>query len=219
MTPPEATTILLADDHPIFRRGLRNLIESDTTLRVIAECEEGRSAMEKIRELRPEVAILDVNMPAMNGMEIARICRDQGLQTRIIFLTMYKEEDMFNAALDAGVLGYVLKENAVGDILQCIRTVKQNKHYISPNISEFLVSRNDRVTAFHDSHPLLDRLTESERRILKLISDNRTSAQIADVLHISEKTVENHRNNICNKLNLHGTHSLVKFAIENKSTL
>jgi DNA-binding NarL/FixJ family response regulator len=212
-------TIVLADDHPIFRKGLRQIIESDNTLKILAEAEDGESALQKIIDLLPDIAILDLDMPVKNGFDVAKSIREQSLSTEIIFLTMYKEEDMFNEAMDLGVMGYVLKENATGDILQSIKTVHSGKHYISPNISEYLISRSERTRTFTKRTPLLEQLTPSERRVLKLISENKTSAEIALVLHISQKTVENHRLNITSKLHLQGSHSLLKFALENKSFL
>jgi DNA-binding NarL/FixJ family response regulator len=132
---------------------------------------------------------------------------------------MYKEEDMFNEAMNIGVKGYVLKENAVSDIVDSIKIVASGRYFISPIISEFLVSRSDRVRSLLKKKPQLETLTATERRVLRLISEINTSKEIADYLHISYKTVENHRSNICTKLDIHGSHSLLKFAIENKDVL
>jgi DNA-binding NarL/FixJ family response regulator len=213
------TTIVLADDHPIVRKGLRQIIETDSTLSIVAEAEDGVDALTKIKALEPDIAILDINMPGMNGLALARTIRDQNIPTAIIFLTMYNEEDMFNSAMNAGVMGYVLKENATGDILQSIKFVRSGKHYVSPNISEYSITRSKQAASFYKEHPLIAQLTAAERRILKLISASKSSKEIANTLHISEKTVENHRASISRKLNLQGSHSLVKFALENRSYL
>ncbi|MFH1194773.1 MAG: response regulator transcription factor, partial [bacterium] len=136
--------------------------------------------------------------------------------TKIIFLTMHKEEDVFNKALDLGVMGYILKESASEDIIECIKTVAENKHYISPIISEYLINR---VSCSAVSKNKIDKLTHTEKNILKMISDKKTSKEIAETLFISIRTVENHRTNICNKLELHGNNSLLLFAVENKHLL
>jgi DNA-binding NarL/FixJ family response regulator len=129
---------------------------------------------------------------------------------------MYKDEDMFNEAMDLGVKGYVLKENAVQDIIECLKTVSSGGYYISPFLSSYIINRNDRTKSFENRYPSFVALTAMERKVLKLIADNKTSKEIADKLFISYKTVENHRTNIANKLDLHGSHQLLKFAIENR---
>jgi DNA-binding NarL/FixJ family response regulator len=158
-------------------------------------------------------------MPGRNGFEVAKEAGKMSLPVSIIFLTMYKEEDMFSAAMDLGVRGYVLKENAGSDIMDAVRVVAGGSYYISPLISDFLVRRGEQSRLVRKQHPLLESLTPAERRILKLISENRTSKQIADLLNVSPKTVENHRMNIVKKLNLQGAHSLLRFALEHKSSL
>jgi DNA-binding NarL/FixJ family response regulator len=212
-------TILIADDHPLFRKGLRQAIEAEPSFRIVDEAKDGESALRKMVDLRPAVAILDIDMPGKNGFEVAKEAAILSLPVSIIFLTMYKEEDMFSAAMDLGTKGYVLKENAGSDIIDAIRAVAGGKYYISPLISDFLVRRGEQSRLVRKQHPLLETLTPAERRILKLISENSTSKQIAELLHISPKTVENHRVNIVKKLNLQGAHSLLKFALENKSLL
>lgn len=212
-------TILIADDHPLFRKGLRQAIEAEPSFRIVDEAKDGESALRKMVDLRPAVAILDIDMPGKNGFEVAKEAATLSLPVSIIFLTMYKEEDMFSAAMDLGTKGYVLKENAGSDIIDAIRAVAAGKYYISPLISDFLVRRGEQSRLVRKQHPLLETLTPAERRILKLISENSTSKQIAELLHISPKTVENHRVNIVKKLNLQGAHSLMKFALENKSLL
>jgi DNA-binding NarL/FixJ family response regulator len=217
MTTP--ITILLADDHPLFRKGLRDLVSSKEMLQVVAEVIDGESAIEKIRQLRPHIVILDVDMPKKSGLEVAKFVQAQGLKTEIIILTMYKDEFFFNEAMDAGVRGYVLKESAINDILESIQAVSEGKYYISPLVSNFLVDRSAQQATLRSQTPSLDALTQTERKILGFIARGKSTSEIADVLFISPKTVENHRTNISQKLNLHGTHSLVKFAIANKSIL
>ena len=211
--------ILIADDHPLFRRGLCSLIESDPGMRVVREAANGAEALRLMRELKPAVAILDLDMPEMSGLETTRAAQDEGLESQIIFLTMYKEEDVFNEAMDLGARGYVLKESAVADILDCIRAVAGGRYYISPAISDFLVNRNVAQPKPLAESDGLGGLTPAERRILRQIAAGQTSKEIADALGLSTRTVENHRANICIKLNLRGIHSLVKFAFENREEI
>ena len=211
--------IIIADDHPMMRSGVKSVLLKDQQIEILAEANDGKEAYDFILKFNPDVALIDVEMPKMTGLEIARQINSEKINTKIIFLTMYKDEDMFNEAMDAGAFGYVLKENAVEDVLESVKIVSEGKHYISPMISGYLVSRLNRQNDLTSKTPSINDLTKSERTILKFISQDKTSQQIADELHISHKTVENHRNNISKKLNLSGTHSLVKFAITNKKLL
>ncbi len=212
-------TILIADDHPLFRKGLRDLISTQESFSIIAEVSDGDSALKSIQKLNPDVAIIDLDMPYKNGLEIAKELRHLNLSTKIIILTMYKDEFFFNEALDANVLGYVLKESAIDDILESIKIVSCGNYYISPLVSGFLVNRCTKQTVLREQAPSLETLTEAERKILRFVGEGKTTNEIAEILFISSKTVENHRTNISQKLNLKGTHSLVKFALANKSLL
>ncbi len=211
--------IFIADDHPIFRKGLRQVIESAPHMNVVAEAEDGVTAFEHIETLQPDVAILDVDMPGMNGIEISKELHKRKLKTKVIILTMYKEELLFNEALDHGVLAYILKDNAAKELLRAINAVMKNEYYICPMISNYLINRNQRSKQLTKDKPALDNLTPAEKHILRLIAESKTSKEIADNLHVSFRTVENHRTNICNKLDLHGSHALLKFAFDNKHLL
>jgi DNA-binding NarL/FixJ family response regulator len=207
------------DDHPLFRQGLRQVVEGDARFELVAEAGDGETAVRLIQEKKPDVAVLDVNLPGLSGLEIARKLQTKRLPTRVIILTMYKEEETFNRALDIGVKGFVLKENAVEDILTALAAVARGEHYLSPSISGYLVRRHNRAESLATQKPGLDDLTKAERRILKLIAEKKTSRQIAAELFISTRTVEAHRANICEKLDLHGSHSLLQFALENRSAI
>ncbi|MDQ3749076.1 MAG: response regulator transcription factor [Acidobacteriota bacterium] len=211
--------ILIVDDHPIFRKGLRQVIESDVRLEVIEEAENGISALELIENLKPDVVVADVNMPQMGGLELARKIREKNLPIALVFLTMHKDETMFNAAMDAGVSGYVLKDNAITDITDCIKTVAAGRHYITPALSDYLFNRSRKTAAFVEQTDGLDALTKTERRILQLIAEDKTSKEIAEKLFIHPRTVDNHRTNISRKLNLHGSHALLRFALKHQSEL
>jgi DNA-binding NarL/FixJ family response regulator len=218
---PLATTIsvVIADDHPLFRKGVRQAIEEDPSFTIVGEAGNGVAALKMIEERMPDVAVLDIDMPDMQGLQVARVMKEKKLFVAVIILTIYREEDMFNEAMDAGVRGYVMKETAVIDLLEAIKAVAMGKYYFSPTIAGHLVGRSQRAKNLLTQKPSLADLTPAERRILKHIAMNKTSKEIADEFSISYRTVETHRTNIATKLNIHGTHSLLKFAIEHKSAL
>ena len=211
--------VMIVDDHPLFRQGLRQMIETDGRFELVAETGDGAAALQLIQEKKPAVAILDVNLPGFSGLEIAEKVQKKRLPTRLIILTMYKEEETMNRALDLGVKGFVLKENAAEDILNGLLAVSRDEHYLSPSISGYLVRRRTRAEQLIAHKPGLDDLTKAERRILKLIAEKKTSREIAAELFISPRTVEAHRANICEKLGLRGSHSLLQFALENRAAI
>ncbi|MBN1634021.1 MAG: response regulator transcription factor [Ignavibacteria bacterium] len=211
--------IIIADDHPIFSDGLKQFIDKNENMCVTGVAANGKEALDMILNIKPDIAVLDISMPVKTGLEVLRELRDIKSKTKIIFLTLFREEDIFNEAMNLGVEGYVLKESAANDIIECINQVANNNYYISPLISNLLINRRNKTSEHDTQKPMLSTLSPTERRILKLVAQNKTSKEISDELFISYRTVENHRTTISNKLNLHGTHSLVKFAIENKSIL
>jgi DNA-binding NarL/FixJ family response regulator len=215
----EGIKVLIVDDHPLFRSGLRQVIESDPRFELIGETGDGETALRLIQEKKPDVAVLDVNLPGLSGLEIARHLQGKRLPANLIMLTMHKEEEIFNRALDFGAKGFVLKENAADEIVKAIVTVAAGEHYLSSSISGYLVHRRSRAELLAARKPGLDDLTKAERRILKLIAGKKTSRQIGAELFISPRTVEAHRANICAKLELRGSHSLLQFALENRSAL
>jgi DNA-binding NarL/FixJ family response regulator len=215
----EEIKIIIADDHPIFRSGLKTIIKDEENIILIGEASDGQKALELILNEKPDIAILDMSMPVKTGLQILRELKDKKSKTKVIFITMFREEDIFNEAMNHGVEGYVLKECAENDIVECIKQVAKNNYYISPLISNLLLKRRNKMDELDRQNPSIENLTPTERRILKLVGENMTSKQISEELFISPRTIDNHRTNISNKLNLHGTHSLVKFAIENKFIL
>ncbi len=208
--------VLIVDDHPIFRSGLKTILESAKNILVIGEADDGKSALEFIKNRKPEIIILDVDMPGMNGIEVAKIINASFKDIKIILLTMYKEEDLFNEALDIGIMAYILKENAISEVINAIHSVNKNEYYISPAISTYLVNRTSNIAKLKNDKPGIETLTDKEKEILNLIALGKTSKDIAEELYISYKTVENHRSNICNKLQFKGTNALLKFAISNR---
>jgi len=213
------TTILIVDDHPLLRRGVREVIAENRSFRVIAEAADGDEALRLIAELKPDLAIVDIDMPRLSGLELLRRLRQIPSPVKTIILTMYREEDVFNAAMDANAKAYVVKDNAANDIMAALEKVARGETYFSPIMKEAEHRRSTRVQDLLLNKPQLDTLTPSERRILKLIGEDYTSKEIADFLKLSVRTIDNHRQNICRKLNLHGTHSLLKFAFDNSAYL
>ncbi|KAB2920911.1 MAG: response regulator transcription factor [Bacteroidetes bacterium] len=210
--------IIIADDHILVRKGLRQVLEGTPDLEVF-EAENGEEALQFIRSEAPAVALLDVEMPRMTGFDVARRVQAEGLPTALVFLTMFKEESVFNKAMDLGVKGYVLKENTITEVIQCVRAVAEGRYYLSPSISDFFVRRNSRLAVPGGDSLGLGKLTPAERNVLKLVAAMKSNQQIADALGISVKTVQNHRNNICDKLGLSGAHALLKFSLEHSSLI
>src|ERR1041385_2248440 len=163
--------VLIADDHPLFRQGLRQVVEADQRFELIGEASDGHSALQLILTKKPDIAVLDVNMPGLSGLEVARGLQGKRLPTQIVILTMYKEEETFNCAVDLGVKRFVLKENAVQDILSSLVAVAAGEHYLSPSISGYLVRRRRRADELAAKKPGLEDLTKAERRILRLIAE------------------------------------------------
>lgn len=211
LTDKETIRVLIADDHPIFLKGLQEVLEEERKLRVVGRAANGLDAIEKAIANKVDIAILDIDMPGANGLQAAEKILEILPDTAIIILTMHKAKDAFLKALETGVMGYVLKENAVVDILHAIAAVLKNQSYISPEMSSFLLRHKNRLQDSPDA--LMDSLTASEKKILTMIAQYKSSREIADTLYISEKTVSNHRMNMSRKLNLTGKNSLLRFAI------
>ncbi len=215
----EELRIIIADDHPIFRSGLRQIIESKKGFNVVAEAADGETALRLIQEHKPDIVILDVNMPRMSGFAVVKEMRSNQLGGEVIMLTMHNEEAMFNKAMDLGVKGYVLKDGATIDIMNCLIAVSEGQNFTSPAITTYLFKRAKRPTRGAQHKSGIDELTPTERMVLRLIAEYKTSREIADELGISYRTVENHRNNICAKLDIHGSHALIKFALQHQNEI
>lgn len=213
------TTIIIVDDHPLFRSGLRQALESEDDFRIIAEAGDGKRGLELIAEHKPDAAVLDINMPKLSGLEVAKEAVKRKLPAAIILLTMFDDEEMLNEAMDIGVKAYLLKESASIDVANAVRSAVEGRHFISPALTDKLLRRKKSRDEFGADHPGIELLSESERRILKLIADSKTTREIADELFLSPKTVDNYRFKISEKLELRGSYSLLKFALENKSML
>jgi DNA-binding NarL/FixJ family response regulator len=216
---PLRLRILIADDHPIFRHGLRQLIEKESHIRVVAEVDNGESALESIAAHRPDIAILDVDMPRKDGFAVARELLDLHSPTRVIFLTLYKDAMHLDEGLRLGIKGYVIKDSAATDITRCIEAVAAGNTFVSVALSVYLQNRGKGTKVVLPASDGLRGLTATERHILFLLAGYKTNREIAVRLFVSVRTVENHRANICAKLSLHGTHALMKYALKHLSEL
>jgi DNA-binding NarL/FixJ family response regulator len=215
----EEIKIVIADDHPIFRNGLRQLLETAPNFKIVGEADNGEEALQKIKEGKPDVAILDIDMPEKDGFEVAQALFAKSSPAEIIFLTMHKNKKLFNAALNIDVKGFVLKDSAMADLINAVKAVHRGQNFISPALSTFLIDRTRQTDLLTEKIPSINDLTPSEKRILLLIADYKTSKEIADELFISIRTVEHHRANIAEKLDLHGHNALLKFALEHRDQL
>lgn len=206
--------IILADDHPIVRQGVRQVIERETDLAVVAECGDGAEALVEIEKHQPDVAILDVDMPQVGGFDVLRELNARGSAVKAILLTVHDEPEFFSEALRLGVQSYILKECAVEEIVTAIRRVVAGEKYVSRQLNQYLFRSAIQITVNG-----LPNLTPTEREILKQIADYKTNREIGGELFISPLTVKTHRRNISLKLGIEGNNSLMKFALENKAIL
>jgi two-component system response regulator NreC len=208
--------VLIADDHTIVREGLRALLESDDSLQVVGAVDNGSDAVRLVNSLKPDVALMDLSMPEMDGLSAVRQLVRRMSDTRIVILTMHKTEEHVRAALEAGARGYVVKDASRGELLMAIRSVLQGRKFISATVADRIVSGYLGAEGMESNvRSLSDTLTARERQVLKLIAEGRRNREIAQALFVSVKTVEKHRANLMSKLNLHNTAALTAFAIGN----
>lgn len=213
------TKVIIADDHPVFRRGLIDLIESDGSFTIIGESDNGVDAIELIKKLKPGIAILDLSMPGISGLEVIKEIRKTNLPVEFIILTMYKNEEYINKAIDLKVKGYILKDNTEDDLLTGMKVVSKGEYYMSHFISSHLIKRRGKMEELEVIKPSIKCLTPTEMKVLKLVSEYKSCKEIAKEMHVSPKTVENHRSNISAKLELKGRNKLLQFAVEHKASL
>jgi len=211
------TRILIADDHEMIRKGLRQALEEQSGWVICGEAADGRAAVAKTLELKPDVLVLDFSMPELNGLEVTRQVRAARLATEVLILTMHQSEQLTRAALAAGALGFVLKSDAGTTLVTAVEHVSRHQPFISAKVSG-LTPRGSPggASSAGTEEPAADRLTPREREILQLIAEGRGSKQVADALGISVKTVETHRANLMRKLAIHSVSELVRYAIREK---
>ena len=208
--------IVIADDHPLFRAGLKQTLEAEQNFKVVGEAENGKDAIEMINSKNPDVALLDIRMPGLNGIEILEKLYEEKTNTKVILLTMYKNENYFYQAISLGAKGYILKETAVNELIEAVNIVADSGTFISEALTHFITAAKKTDEDSQQIINSINSLTETEKKILHLISQWKTNNEIAEELFVSPRTVGNHRTHISLKLNLHGTHSLVRFSIENQ---
>ena len=210
----EKKKIVIAEDHTILREGLKALLSSITELEVIGEAEDGREAVRSASELKPDLMLMDLSMPRMNGIEAIKEIKKQHPEIKILVLTVYKTEEYVLASLQAGADGYILKEASRAEFLLAIKNVLMGKHYLSPEISGKVIEGYLKGKQENVPVTVWDTLTSREREILKLVGEGYKNREIADDLCISMKTVEKHRENLMKKLDLHTASALTAYAIE-----
>lgn len=208
--------VLLADDHPVVRRGLKATIEDDKHLQVIAEAADGNDALRLMEELSPAVAILDIDMPGLNGLGVAREVKQRSLSTRIIFMTFHADEDLMRAAMDVGGKGYLLKGSETEEVCAAIHAVNAGRTYIGSAMAAVLLNQKAENSGAAIN---LKILTLTEKKVLRLIADGLSSKEIGDELGIHYRTVENHRTNMCRKLEIEGANALARFALQHRAAL
>jgi len=209
-----STTVFVADDHTIVREGLASLLAAQPDIRVVGTAADGREALRQALALRPEVVIMDISMPQMNGIEAARELRERAPQVRVVILSMHSSVEHVSHALEAGASGYVLKESAGQEIIDAVRAVRAGRRYLSPSVAEAMAEHIGRGTG---TSPL-ESLSARERQVLQLVAEGRSSAQIAAALHLSPKSVDTYRSRVMQKLHIHDIAGLVKFAIQHGLT-
>ena len=207
------TRIILADDHAVMRRGLRLVLEEQKDFEVVGEANDGREAIALAESLKPDVAVLDITMPNMNGIEAARQIGAKQPGVAIVVLSMHSDEGYVLRALKAGARGYLLKESPEADFIQAIRSVSQGKAFFSPAVSRMLVEDYIRQLQDKDVEDSYELLTQRERELLQLIAEGKSNKDVANMLNSSLYTVETHRGNIMEKLNLHSVPELILYAV------
>jgi DNA-binding NarL/FixJ family response regulator len=211
--PVSQIRILLADDHTIIRSGLRLLLDQQPDFKVVAEASDGREAVELACSHHPLVAVLDIGMPLLNGIEATQQIASKEPDTRVVILSMHADEGYVLRALKAGARAYILKNSAEADLIRAVRAVADGKSFFSPVISKMLLE--DYVRQIRDKHveDSYDLLTPREREVLQLLAEGRTNKEVANLLHLSVYTVDAHRGNILQKLNLHGVPEMILYAV------
>lgn len=209
----EKIKVILADDHKILRESLVILLSQKENIEVIGEAGDGQEAYRKITELKPDVAVLDISIPRLNGLDLAMRLKNELPEVRTVILTMHKTGEYVTRALCSGVRGYALKDNALEELIECIETVYSGKMFLSQDVTGYVVEGF--VNSFRDAGPQLDAVSPREREVLQLLAEGKSNKQISSELNLSVKTVETHRANIMRKLGLRNLADLVLYAVRN----
>ena len=212
--------IIIADDHPLIRIGLANIINANKAYSLLGEAKNGKEALDLIYFYKPDIVILDIEMPIVNGLDVCIEIKKNKLPTKVLFLTMLKEEELYDQAIKHGASGYLLKDHAVEELNTAIETIANGKIYISEAITSFLTNTKSHIINDAKIAEQINRLTKTEKDVLLLIAQNLSTKDIASNLFITESTIKSHRHNIIRKLGLGlDQNSLLKFALENSAYL
>ncbi|MBM3124412.1 MAG: response regulator transcription factor [Chloroflexi bacterium] len=216
MTMSQKIGILIADDHTLMRNGIRALLEDEPDMSIVGEANDGREAVRLAAQLKPNVILMDIAMPLLNGLEATRQIKREHPEINILVLTMYDHEEYFRQMLEVGAAGYIIKRAAASELVAAIRAVHNGEAVLSPAITRLLLEDylNREVSAGEENDP--NALSAREREVLQLIAEGKTSREIAELLNLSVKTVQSHRTNLMQKLDLHDRGDLIKYAIQKK---
>ncbi len=210
------TRVLLADDHSIVRRGLRSALEDDPTFQIVGEAANGREAVQLAELLLPDVAIVDIAMPQLNGIDATALIQKASPQTRVLMLSVHSDETYILRALTAGARGYLLKDSAENEVVAAVRALAQGHSYFSPAIAKTLLDEHVRYLRNRGLEDSYDLLTDREKEVLQLLAEGRSNKEVAAVLGIGVSTIETHRMNLMQKLNLHSTAEIVLYAVRKR---
>jgi DNA-binding NarL/FixJ family response regulator len=212
----EALRLLVADDHEIVRTGLRSLLEAQPGWHVTAEASDGREAVEKAKELKPDVAVLDISMPSLNGLEAARQMLKNDAHAKIVILTVFDSDAMIREVLDVGARGFVLKADASRDLVTAVNAVRSNKTFFTAKVAQIVLDGYlEKKPRKQDANAPRSRLTPRQREIVQLLAEGKSSKEVAVALGLSVKTAETHRANIMRRLDCHSVSELVRYAVRN----
>lgn len=208
--------VLLADDHSIVRRGLRSALEDDPSFQIVGEAANGREAVQLAELLVPDIAIIDIAMPQLNGIDATALIQKASPQTRVLMLSVHSDETYILRALTAGARGYLLKDSAENEVVCAVRALAQGNSYFSPAIAKTLLDEHVRYLRNRGLEDSYDLLTDREKEVLQLLAEGRSNKEVAAVLGIGVSTIETHRMNLMQKLNLHSTAEIVLYAVRKR---
>lgn len=207
--------VILAEDHHIIRQGIRSLLDKEFGIEVVGEAEDGRETVRLAKELQPDVVVMDVSMPNLNGIEATRKICEEYPDVKVIALSVHSDEQFISGMLTAGAYGYLLKDCVLEELVKAIKTVVNDQMYLSAKIAQHIIQEYKSMKS-KETHSLLDTLTPREREVLQMIAESKSVKQIAAELYVSEKTIATHKQNIMNKLGIYSIPDLVKYAIREK---